>query len=151
MSTVYIVAPETMELMYLGSTNDFERRLREHNAEKGNGAGVLKRFTKKGIKVVPIVTVSGFERVAQARSFEALLKNKCQSRRKAGLDAETKKAINGLSCHYRFKNLAEGLHYAQASHAGCSLVLRWRDASTVPCDWEKIAPPGIGTAFFAQT
>ena len=51
---------------YLGCTNDFKRRLRQHNGEITGGA----KYTRKLRPWVPVLTVSGFQNKSEALQFE---------------------------------------------------------------------------------
>jgi putative endonuclease len=47
---VYILYSESLEKYYVGSTDNFDRRMHEHNSGKGN-------FTSKGMPWAQIITI----------------------------------------------------------------------------------------------
>lgn len=56
---------------YTGSTNNFAKRLRQHNGEIVGGAKTTTRKTDgHRFEVHPICTIRGFNTISQARSFE---------------------------------------------------------------------------------
>ncbi len=61
---------------YTGKTNNFDRRLRQHNGEIKGGA----RYTR-GNKWVPLFHVLGFETLRSVLQFELAMKRKKKTRR----------------------------------------------------------------------
>jgi len=71
--TVYLlrIVRSDHNFTYLGSTNDFWRRLRQHRGEISGGAKTTTRKTAgHRFEIQPICCVRGFDTISQARSFE---------------------------------------------------------------------------------
>jgi len=68
MYLVYILRSDN--LSYVGMTNDFQRRFRQHNQEIKGGA----KYTKKREQWYPICIVDGFETMKEAMQCEWRLK-----------------------------------------------------------------------------
>ena len=68
MYLVYILKSDN--LSYVGMTNDFQRRFRQHNQEIKGGA----KYTKKRASWYPICIVDGFETMKEAMQCEWRLK-----------------------------------------------------------------------------
>ena len=68
MYLVYILRSDN--LSYVGMTNDFQRRFRQHNQEIKGGA----KYTKKKEQWYPICIIDGFETMKEAMQCEWRLK-----------------------------------------------------------------------------
>ena len=68
MYLVYLI--RSKNLSYVGMTNDFTKRIRQHNQEIKGGA----RYTKKGIDWYPILIIDGFKDKRSACQCEWRLK-----------------------------------------------------------------------------
>ena len=68
MFTLYILYSKSIDIYYVGYTNNIDRRLSEHNRKKG-------KFTDKGIPW-ELVYSENFENKKQAMEREKLIKNK---------------------------------------------------------------------------
>lgn len=66
---------------YVGKTNDFKRRLRQHNGEIVGGARSTRRVTGKW---KPLLYVYGFETAKETLQFEWAMKHKRLGQRKRG-------------------------------------------------------------------
>lgn len=67
---VYVLLGTGREIYYTGCTNDFERRLRQHNGELGGGA----KFTRRSRPWRPARLYGPFPDRGSAQSFEAKVK-----------------------------------------------------------------------------
>jgi predicted GIY-YIG superfamily endonuclease len=68
MYLVYLI--KSNNLSYVGMTNDFTKRLRQHNQEIKGGA----KYTKKSINWYPILIIDGFKDMKSACQCEWRLK-----------------------------------------------------------------------------
>jgi len=68
MYLVYILKSD--KYSYVGMTNDFQRRFRQHNQEINGGA----KYTKKRTSWYPICIIDGFETMKEAMQCEWRLK-----------------------------------------------------------------------------
>ena len=85
---VYLIASTTTRRTYVGMTNNFTRRLRQHNGELVGGAKYTSRHDSRPWKCV--VTVQGFENKVDALRFEYAWKHE-PPRKCHGVTARTKK------------------------------------------------------------
>ena len=63
----YLLRARGAHLTYIGSTNDFNRRLRQHNGDLSGGAKYTTKYTNGW---EPMLIVGGFESRTQALKFE---------------------------------------------------------------------------------
>ena len=72
MWTCYVIGRKNTDHTYCGMTNNFQRRLRQHNCEISGGARVT---TSRGPGWIPLFTVEGFETNVDALRAEWRLKH----------------------------------------------------------------------------
>lgn len=72
MYLVYLLKSSDKNYTYIGMTNNFYRRLRQHNQEIKGGA----KYTKKSKKWIPILIIDGFQTKSEALKCEWRLKRK---------------------------------------------------------------------------
>jgi predicted GIY-YIG superfamily endonuclease len=76
MYSVYVLRTQSRSsrrsLSYIGVAQNFERRLREHNAKGARGA----KSTRRGGVWTPSIVVRGFATARDARRFEAAAKRR---------------------------------------------------------------------------
>ena len=70
--SVYIIKSIDNRYSYIGMTNNFLRRIRQHNREIKGGA----KYTSKSVKWIPIMIIDGFVNKKEAMQCEWKLKRK---------------------------------------------------------------------------
>ena len=85
---------------YIGSTNNFTRRIRQHNCEISGGAKYTTNF-KTSIDWYPVILISGFKEKKNALSFEWRIKRSLNKQGKlkpnSGLDNRVKNIFDIIS------------------------------------------------------
>jgi len=67
----YVLYSSSLNLTYCGSTNNIQRRLKQHNDIIKNGA----KFTRKGRPWKYYIIIKGFSNRSKVQSFEYSIKN----------------------------------------------------------------------------
>lgn len=124
----------TRSLTYVGVTVNFERRLRQHNAELLGGAlyTTMNRKIDNSIYIwKPICLIKGFENQRQALQFEAAHKRKFQKCRNVNKEVNSQFKHRGF--HPRIVELLKVLHLDKwTSNAPLSktipLTIEWKGA-----------------------
>jgi len=107
---------------YVGCTNNFQRRIRQHNAEIKGGAVITTRACLRGARWVPILFARGFVDNHEALSFEWWWKR--ESRKIRGEAREKRlQALNVLLRRPRFA------HIVKEEHEGANPTLEDHDVT----------------------
>ena len=76
--SVYIIKSASSNRTYVGMTNNFVRRIRQHNGEIKGGA----KYTRKAGDWYPICIIDGFETMVEAMQSEWAVKRRGRGQRR---------------------------------------------------------------------
>lgn len=92
---------------YVGCTNNFERRIRQHNSEIKGGAKITTRAVAKGAIWVPLIFAKGFIDNHEALSFEWHWKNQSKKLNIKDPEERRKLALDKLLLWSRFLHIVK--------------------------------------------